>query len=325
MDPYATSNSAVHSQISPVGVCDLGTFTGLILVIRKVRRHWITLHQERHTVDLASPVSTSRHLSVAGLRRSQRVMARFDEVAGAYGCEKAMVVCTAAVRDASNRRDFVLGLRQMTGRPVRVLSPRAEARLSADGATIDLPSSRRTIVVDIGGGSTEVVFRSADRTRFWLTDWGAARATAAWNVGRRDARAQSVSSLCRLQAETIMQRLPAGGRVDAAHPFRVLGVGGTIVTLAGIRARLARFNAERLHGMILDYDWIAKMADRLASMGRGEIAAMIPFDPARARVLTAGTFLWAAVLNRLCANRVTVSVRGLRWGVAARLAEGLPI
>jgi exopolyphosphatase/guanosine-5'-triphosphate,3'-diphosphate pyrophosphatase len=100
----------------------------------------------------------------------------------------------------------------------------------------------------------------------------------------------------------------------------MIGVGGSLVTLAAIHLGLSEFDPKRVHGHVLRRKWLAETADRLAQMSQNEIAALIPFDSRRARVLTAGTFLWSAVLDRYDADRVTVSVRGLRWGVAARLA-----
>jgi len=250
--------------------------------------------------------------------RSARLLDRFQTVAEQFGVIKAAVVCTSAVREAVNRKSFVDSLREAANYPVRVLSARQEATLSALGALIGLrPSERSTAVVDIGGGSTEVISQDRGLTRFWLAPWGAARATEAWKRISAQPPDQRVKSLTQAAA-IILRDIPT----PDCQSYRVVGVGGTIVTLAMIHAGLSEFDPHRLHGTSLPTSWVVGTAKRLAGMNAEGIVRLIPFDPDRARVLAAGTILWAGVLNRLAADRVVVSVRGLRWGVAVRLAEG---
>jgi exopolyphosphatase/guanosine-5'-triphosphate,3'-diphosphate pyrophosphatase len=101
---------------------------------------------------------------------------------------------------------------------------------------------------------------------------------------------------------------------------RLIAVGGSAVTLAALRARHKRLHPAKLHGRSLNQRWLLSTARRLSAMSTEEIARLIPFDPKRSRVITAGTFLWAAVCNRFDAERMTISARGLRWGVADQLA-----
>jgi exopolyphosphatase/guanosine-5'-triphosphate,3'-diphosphate pyrophosphatase len=316
--PRLAQQSGRGTDSRTVAVCDLGTYSGLILIARRSGRRWSVLVEERHTLDLLSGSGWDRLLHHRAFERAATLLERFEAVAGQFGEIKGAIVCTSAVRQAVNRERFLVSLRKVTRFPIRTLSARQEASLSALGALIGLRLSQRpTAVVDIGGGSTEVVFLNAGRHRFWLTDWGAARATGDWqriSPVPPDQRAKSFGQ----KAAIIMQDLPVRD-----HPFsRVIGVGGTIVTLAALCTGLAEFDPRSLHGMTLERRWIEHMGKQLATMNQRAIARLIPFDPGRARVLTAGTFLWAGVLNRLGADRVTVSVRGLRWGVAARLVEG---
>lgn len=299
-----------------VCVCDLGTYSGLILIARRSGTRWSVLLEERHTIDLLSD-TPDRRLRRRALERAVSLLRRFDEIVAGYPDGGAMVVCTAAVRQAPNREAFVNGLRRTSRCPIRVLSARQEAGFSATGALIGLrPSRRLAVVIDIGGGSTEVVFGDGERQRVWLKDWGAARATKHWKMLGKQPPSQRAKTLTRMTSEIM-------GDIPVPHlPHRVVGVGGTIVTLAAIHASLRKFDARRLHGMGLTTDWITRAGRRFARLDQSQIARLIPFDPDRARVLAAGTILWTGVLNCLGVDRIIVSTRGLRWGIASRLAEG---
>ncbi len=313
VSPAATQ---IKSKPRVFAVCDLGTFTGLILVVRSSGTRLIPVVEERYTIDLLSGKGRSGRLTGAALERATMVAKRFAQVAEEQGADKGAIVCTAAVRDAPNGTRFARSLQELTEYPVRILSARQEAALSVLGAMSGMRvSASPTIIVDIGGGSTEVVFTEKGRMRFRLFHCGAAKATAEWGraIGRSTVRSDRYLRL----SESVFDDLP---KLSGRAP-RVIGVGGTLVTLAAIAGRLKSFDSKRLHGTILTLDWIVRMAERLATLDQPAIRRLIPFDPQRARVLTAGTFLWAGVLNRLHANRVIVSVRGLRWGVAVRLSE----
>jgi exopolyphosphatase/guanosine-5'-triphosphate,3'-diphosphate pyrophosphatase len=311
------AGSLVHPSGCTVAVCDLGTFSGLILVVRRSGSRLTALLEERYTVDLLSDSRKVRRLGRAAFDRAARVLSRFEEAAGQFDVTQSAIVCTSAIREATNRAQFAGSLRRVTTHPVRVLSAQQEATLSAAGAVAGLRlSPRPKVVVDIGGGSTEVSIQNGTQSRFWLAGWGAASATEAWKRASARPLRQRVEFYTQ-EADRIMHDLSAKGGASA----RVVGVGGTIVTLAAIHAGLSQFDAKRLHGLTLKTAWICALSERLAAMNQRSIAGLVPFDTDRARVLTAGTFLWAGVLNRLGANRVVVSVRGLRWGVAARLAE----
>ena len=314
----ATQQADRDTASSTVAVCDLGTYSGLILIARRSGRRWTSLLEERQTVDLLADSRRGRRLDRRASKRAARLLDRFEDTTRQFGDIKAAVVCTSAVRESVNRERFVASLQERTDYPVRVLSARKEAILSASGALIGLrPSMRRTTVVDIGGGSTEIVFLNGLRNRFWLTPWGAAKVTAAWKRSRAQSPDQWVESGARRTAR-ILQYL----RAPSGRPWRVVGVGGTIVTLAAIHAGLSEFDPRCLHGLSLRTNWILRVAERLARMNKKEITRLIPFDPDRARVLAAGTILWSGVLKSLAVDQVVVSVRGLRWGVAARLAGG---
>ena len=302
-------------QTKRVAVCDLGTFSALFLIAEVRRGRLEPLLEERYTLDLAYSPAGDHRILAGAVDRALGTVKQFNRYADCYACERAAVVCTAAIRHASNRRRIVERLRRATAHPVVVLSPRQEGMLTAAGATHGLRASDRfTLVVDVGGGSTEIICPKTGE--IWLIPCGAAWAAGQWRRGRPRFSEHRADYYRRRASESVFA-------VDIgwlAEVPRVIGVGGTITTLAAINAGLREFDPARLHSSTLARAWIARTANQLAQMDQRALAGLIPFDRDRARVLTAGTFLWEAVLNRVHAARVTVSVRGLRWGVAQALA-----
>lgn len=303
---------------SPVAICDLGTFSGLILIARKRGGRIEAIREEAHTVDLFRESGSNRNVGSAALRRAGGVLARLDALAAELGCMRGTVICTEAIRSAGNRDRAVAALAGHVRFPIRVVSQRQEALLSASGSLIGLPGSRRpSAVIDVGGGSTEILFPKVGQGwSFRGVRYGAARATREWFADGKPAE-----GLAQEQAARTFRalRLP-----DSLPGHRMVGVGGTITTLAAMELRLRSYSAGRIHGVRLSVGRIEQFAHFLLGKSEQQIARMIPFDPARARILTAGTFLWAGVLNRVGAREVMVSAHGLRWGAAARLLETNP-
>jgi len=289
-----------------------------MLIARNSNDRWRIIADERHTVDLLAKVSKNKNITDRSVHDLARAMNRFQSLADSAGSDAGAVVCTAAFRDAPNREKVLQRLRRETRYPIKVLSAREEALYGISGARIGLrPSDGPQIMIDIGGGSTEIVRETRGRLTVHGVNCGAARATKEWQA-KRPRNRHARSAFFGEQAARTMQTISAA---SFSKPCHLIGVGGTIVTLACIFLGLKEFDPRRLHGRVLKRRWVSEMAVTLSLLDRAEIAALIPFDARRARVLTAGTFLWTAVLDRCDADQVTVSVRGLRWGVAARLAS----
>lgn len=299
-----------------VAVIDLGTFSAILLIAESKRGRLVPLHEARRTVDLE--YSSGNTLAPSGLKRAADAMHRFDRVLREFEVDRGLIVATAALRHATNRSAVLLGLRKDSRLPVRVLTTKNEAEYSARGAVIGLPRvAPSSLVIDIGGGSSEFIVAKTGIMSGLPT--GAAWATREWSRSAPRGHAKrDLYYLAAAEKSVIHLNASKFGKVGS-----IVGLGGTITTLAAIKHRMQEFDVKRVHGTTLSRDWIDSLATVMSSMPETSIRHLVPFDPSRARVLLAGTYLWSAVLNRLNADRVMVSARGLRWGVAAHLA-GLP-
>lgn len=299
-----------------VAVIDLGTFSAILLIAESKRGHLRCLHEERRTVDLA--YGPGNVITSPGLLRTSSVLRRFNRTLGAFQIDAGLIVATAALRHARNKRAILDELKSECELPVKVISARKEAEYSAIGAMIGLPRvAPSSLIIDIGGGSSE--FIKPQTSTFRGLPIGAAWATQAWKPRAPRGRAQrDLFYLAAAESAVLNLDSRAFGAVG-----RVIGIGGTITSLAAVKKGLRSFDVSAVHGTSISREWIDGIASEMAGLSQGALRSLVPFDTSRARVLLAGTYLWSAVLNRLNADRVTVSARGLRWGVAAHLA-GLP-
>lgn len=296
-----------------VSVIDLGTFSAILLIAEEQQGRLVPVHEERVTVDL--DYDRGRAISAKGIERAVKAIRKFDRLTAKLDVEKGLIVATAALRHATNRYRVSRELREVTALTIRVLTEKQEAQFAAHGALIGLKSiPANPLVVDIGGGSSE--FLQPHANAFRGLPIGAAWATKRWSENcPRDRKTRELYYLaCAEQAVLDLDTRSFTAVGD------VIGIGGTITTLAAIQAKMKVFDVAAVHGSSLTSDWISTTAAQLAGLPEAGIRKLVPFDPSRARVLLAGTYLWSSVLNRLNIDRVTVSARGLRWGVAAHLA-----
>jgi exopolyphosphatase/guanosine-5'-triphosphate,3'-diphosphate pyrophosphatase len=297
-----------------IAVCDLGSFSALFLVVEKRHNGLHPLHEEHLTIDLSYRHKT-RLINGAGVSRARRVLRKFSTLVARFACDASAVVTTAAVRDATNREQVLKALNRSSPAGIKVLGPRAEARLAASGALIGLRASHLpSVVVDIGAGSTEVTWSTGVVQGIPM---GAARATEAW-IADLPAHAKDHDEYYRMCAARVVRGLSLEGVPKSP---RVVAVGGTITSLAALKCQMCRLDVDRIHGMSMSRHWVEKTARFMSRLSQADLRTYLCFDPERARIIVAGTYLWAAILGRLDAKRVTVSARGLRWGVAAKLAR----
>ncbi|MBC7106147.1 MAG: Ppx/GppA family phosphatase [Firmicutes bacterium] len=283
-----------------VGVIDVGTNSVRLLVADVNGRRVATVRRALAITRLGEGIG-DRMLRPAAISRTLKTLAEFRELAAGAGAEKLIVVGTSAVREAENRREFVEAVREGLGLEVRVLSGYEEARLGFLGAVTGLPLDPAGVaVVDVGGGSTEVAWLQEGTFRSRSLPLGAVRMTeGGWN---EDA-ARS------LLAPVLEELRGAGER-------RLVGVGGTVTTLAAVAQRLEPYDPERVHGYPLEIGVVAGLLERLAGMDQESRRRVPGLQPERADIIVAGTRIVLLVMAGLGAGVLTVSEHDLLHGVA---------
>jgi exopolyphosphatase / guanosine-5'-triphosphate,3'-diphosphate pyrophosphatase len=301
-----------------VATVDLGTNTVRLLVVEAQPPEWRPLLETQRVTRLGEGQAARGALGDAPMRRTTHVVAEFVERARALGAAEIRIVATSAVREASNRDDFVAAVREACGRSVEVISGEDEARLTLLGVSAGLPALRGSFLLfDIGGGSTEFVLAESARPVGLVS---LRLGVVALAERHTDAGPVDPCQLARLDA-AIDQALSAGlvPAISGARSPELVGSAGTVTTLAALDLELTAYDPARVHGHRLTKRAVEIQLTRLAGLTVSERAALPCLEPGRADLIVPGAAICLAVLTRLGFDRLIVSDRGLREGLLCEI------
>jgi exopolyphosphatase/guanosine-5'-triphosphate,3'-diphosphate pyrophosphatase len=254
----------------------------------------------------------------------ERYAARADE----HGAGRRLAVATSAVRDAANRDAFLAEVAATSFRP-RLLSGSEEAEATFRGVLSSRPHTREgTVVIDVGGGSTEVALGGPAGVRWERSfDVGCVRMTERF-LGE-DRIAPDARAACRAALGEAFAAIP-DDVVEATQD--AVGVAGTVTTLAALDLGLPGYDAERIHGHRLPRAAVAAWEDRLCTLDLAGRRALPAMEEGRAPVICGGVIVLGAAMDRLQVDTIDVSERDILHGAALHaandgwgaLGEGLP-
>jgi len=232
--------------------------------------------------------------------------------------EKVHFVATSATRDVQNRDSFFAGVRERLGVVPDVISGETEARLSFIGALSRVsPEGEPVLVMDIGGGSTELITGSAngDMNSAISLDIGSVRVT------ERFLKRNPVADDDLERAIAYVDDLLADSGVDFASIGTWIGVAGTVTTLAGVYLELEHYDRERVHGAVIPLPALQDLLHRLAGLTVEQIRALPSMHPGRADVITGGALVGARVAACLSVPDLIVSESDILDGIALAILD----
>jgi len=232
---------------------------------------------------------------------------------------KVHFVATSAARDVKNREAFFAGVKERLGVLPDVISGETEARLSFLGALSRVkPEGEPVLVMDIGGGSTELITGGAngDLHSAISLDVGSVRVTD------RFFNQNPVADDDLERAAGYVDDLLTGSGVDFDSIGAWIGVAGTVTTLAGVYLELERYDRERVHGARIPLAAIAEQLHRLAGLTVDQIRALPSMHPGRADVITGGALVESRIAARVHLDHLIVSESDILDGIALQLIAG---
>jgi exopolyphosphatase/guanosine-5'-triphosphate,3'-diphosphate pyrophosphatase len=306
-----------------VAAIDVGTNTVLLLVAEAGPGGPVALVERAEITRLGRGVDASGRLDPSAMAETVRVLAAYAAEARRLGAAAIDCVATSAARDASNGAEFLAAVRATAGIEPRIVSGDEEARLVWTSAWRDFgaaaPGPARLAVLDVGGGSTEFTFGDgpspAGRRSLQV---GAVRLTE--RHGGADPVGPATLAALRQAARAALLPLGAMGGGDAGG--RLVGVAGTVTTLAAVEQALPAYDAELVHGSSLARGRVEALIERLAALPLAERARLPGMEPKRADVIVAGAVVVAEAMALTGFERLTVSDRGVRWGLVHELLSG---
>ena len=288
----------------------------------------VDLDRRLEIVRLGQGIDATGEFHADALRRTFEAVERYAEIirAAEVPAERIHFIATSAARDAGNREDFFAGVQQRLGVQPDVISGDTEARLSFSGALSRIrPAAEPVLVMDIGGGSTELVVGTADGqlSQAVSLDIGSVRLTerflrpALGPEGKASIGAPRPEDLA-ATADHVDAAL-AGSGIELSSVGSWIGVAGTVTTMAALHLGLSDYDRDKVHGSTIDKAAVAELLERLSRLTVDEIRAMAAMHPQRADVITAGTLIAARVARLVSAPELVVSESDILDGVALEL------
>jgi exopolyphosphatase/guanosine-5'-triphosphate,3'-diphosphate pyrophosphatase len=253
----------------------------------------------------------------------QRTFAAVDEYAelikkAEVPAENVHFVATSATRDVKNREALFAGTKERLGVLPDVISGETEARLSFNGALSRVtPEGEPVLVMDIGGGSTELITGSVagDLYSAISLDVGSVRVT------ERFLKQNPVADVDLARAAAYVDELLADSGVDFGSIGTWIGVAGTVTTLAGVYLGLEHYDRERVHGAVIPLPSVEELLHQLAALTVDQIRALPSMHPGRADVITGGALVEARIAARLNVEYLIVSESDILDGIALQLID----
>jgi exopolyphosphatase / guanosine-5'-triphosphate,3'-diphosphate pyrophosphatase len=279
-----------------VAAVDLGTNTTRLLVADVDDGRVEEIAVRARITGLGEGVDARRKLLPLPIARVRNALTDYRRELESLGAERVLAVATSAVRDADNGEAFLGEVEWSYGFTTRLLSGEEEAAVTLRGVG-DIAED--TLVLDIGGGSTELIMHD-----FAISlDVGSVRMTEQFG--------EDVDAI----AAYVRPLLPD------LRPTRAIGVAATITSLAALDLRLAEYDRDQVHGHVLTRQAVEDLLARLAKMPLDERRRLPAFDPDRAPVIVAGATIVREVLRRYDLDAIQASEHDLLHGVALAAAE----
>jgi exopolyphosphatase / guanosine-5'-triphosphate,3'-diphosphate pyrophosphatase len=301
-----------------VAAVDLGTNSTRLLVADVEDGSLSDVERETRITRLGEGVDRRRRLLPVPITRVRNVLTDYRRTIERLGGERTLLIATSAVRDAENGEAFLGEIEWSYGFSTRLLSGHDEALLMFRGVTADRALDQGTVIVDVGGGSTELVAGGPEGVRWHDSlDIGSVRLTERFlhsdppTQAELDEAATAVGAL-------LAERVPDETRDETRS---AIGVAGTVTSIAALALGLEEYDRDRVHGFELRADALDGQLERLASVPLEERRGLRPLDPDRAPVIVGGAVIAREVLAYFGLAALETSERDILDGAALAAAE----
>jgi exopolyphosphatase / guanosine-5'-triphosphate,3'-diphosphate pyrophosphatase len=304
--------------VTRVAAVDIGTNTTRLLVADVDDRRIEDLARETHITRLGEGVDERRRLLPVPIARVRNVLTDYRRTVEALGAERTLAIATSAVRDAENGEAFLGEIEWSYGFATRLLSGHEEALMTYRGVTSDQDLEAGTVIIDLGGGSTELIAGEPDGVRWHDSlDIGSVRLTERFL--HSDPPTAAELDACAAHARAMLEeRVPDEIRSATTS---AIGVAGTITSIAALALGLEEYDRARVHGSRLSAAGLSEQLDRLAAIPLAERRTIRPLDPERAPVIVAGAVIAREALAFFGLDALKISERDILDGAALAAAE----
>jgi len=307
--------------VTRVAAVDCGTNSVRLLVADAGPDGKADVHREMRIVRLGQDVDRTGELAPEALERTRAALVDYAATCAELGVEATRMVATSATRDAGNREEFTAMVQQALGVAPEVISGHEEAELSFTGATSGLdPSDGPFLVMDIGGGSTELVLGSTHVEASRSVDVGCVRLTER----HLHTDPPTVDEVAAAQADVhdALELVRAVVPVERARTS--VGLAGSVTTVAALALELPSYDSDAIHLSSLGAQQVRDVTACLLSMTRAYRARVPVIHPGRVDVISAGALILRTLVDELALQSVLVSETDILDGIALSITTGGP-
>jgi exopolyphosphatase / guanosine-5'-triphosphate,3'-diphosphate pyrophosphatase len=312
----------MHGGSKRIAVIDIGTNSTRLLVAEVADGQVREIERRTRVTRLGQGVDLSGNLASEGIEAVCEVIAEYVEIYEGLDATRVGAIATSAVRDAANGGAFIAELRERFALDARVLEGGEEALLTYRGATSGQAASGSLLVIDIGGGSTELIVGRGSEVGFHTSlQAGVVRQTER-HLGSDPPTTAELEALAAEVLGLLGDALPEGSppSVESA-----VAVAGTPTSLAAIDLGLDPYDSRRVHGHSMSLDSIQQMLSRLASLPLAQRREVTGLHPDRAPTIVAGVVILVEVMRSFDLTEVKASEHDILYGAALEgIQRGTP-
>ena len=270
--------------------------------------------REMRIVRLGEGVDKTNAFSPRALERTFKAIDEYEQILLKHKVENLRFVATSATRDAQNKAMFIKGVIDRLRIVPEVIAGTEEAALSFDGATRSLRQKHKApfLIIDLGGGSTELVIGDQEPTGAYSMDVGCVRMTERHTPGGNPTKAQEEA----IRTDVRNALKEAAKKVDWQKAQTIVGVAGTVTTVAAHILKLKTYDPEVLHGASISAQQISQTVQDFISLTPSQRAALPYMHEGRIEVITAGSIVLDEVMKAIGAQTLIASERDILDGVA---------
>lgn len=299
---------------------DIGTNTFRLLIAdirhnRKTNNYDIEkICSERIITRLGEGISESGLIKKKAITRSIVVLRKFSDLISHYHVYKTSAIATSALRDAKNNYEFLKKVKETTGFQIEIISGDEEAKKTTLGVMAGLKPPKTALVLDIGGGSTELIFTQRKKPLL----------TKSINLGVVHLANKYMKNDPPLKKDLNQMDKKINQKImSIVKPFKKLfsedtvfiGTAGTVTALAAITQHLTKFEHSKIHNTKLTIEKIKNIFSDISTITAKERMKYLPFEPARLDIIVPGTLILLTLMKVFGLKEVIVSNYGLREGI----------
>jgi exopolyphosphatase/guanosine-5'-triphosphate,3'-diphosphate pyrophosphatase len=303
-----------------VAVVDIGSNSTRLLIAEVVGGRVLEVERQSRVTRLGRGVDLTGQLSAEAIEATCDAIADYVAICREAGVETVEAIATSAVRDASNGSAFVAELRERFALSARVLDGEEEARLTYLGATCEHPPDEPTLVVDIGGGSTELIVGSGEEITFHTSLQAGVVRHSERHITSDPPSALELEALADDVRALIEQAIPGQPGATARAG---IAVAGTPTSLASIEIGLEPYDPKQVHGHTLTLASIQRLFSQLASTPLSKRAGIAGLHPDRAPNIVAGVVILVETMRAFGLDRIKVSEHDILYGCALSAVSAL--